>query len=143
MWSLGAQLLSQLQFRAPPRTDRTVTFTGLTYNGVTPVTTTLASNISVDASGQASFTTSSLAAGGAFHGSHFITATYSGDANHSGAAVTMVQKVHASASTLALVSSPNPSNFGQTVVITATVSSLRGRRTADWDDYLPGWSNGL
>ena len=102
----------------------TVTFTGLTYNGVSPVNTTLASNVPLSASGQASFTTSSLVAGGAFHGSHFITATYSGDASHSGSAVTMVQKIHASASTLALVTSPNPSNFGQTVVITATVSSL-------------------
>ena len=107
-----------------PAPTGTVTFTGLTYNGVTPVTTTLASNIPLDALGQASFTTSSLAAGGAFHGSHFITATYSGDANHPGSGVTMVQKVHASASTLTLVSSPNPSNFGQTVIISATVSSL-------------------
>ena len=107
---------------APP--TGTVTFTGLTYNGITPVNTTLASNVPLNASGQASFTTSSLVAGGAFHGSHFITATYNGDASHSAAAVTMVQKIHASGSTLALVSSPNPSNFGQTVVITATVSSL-------------------
>ena len=101
----------------------TVTFTGLTYNGVTPVNTTLASNVPLSA-GQASFTTSSLFAGGTFHGSHFITASYSGDASHAASAVTMVQKIHASASTLALVTSPNPSNFGQTVVITATVSSL-------------------
>lgn len=107
---------------APP--TGTVTFTGLTYNGITPVNTTLASNVPLNASGQASFTTSSLMAGGAFHGSHFITATYNGDASHPAAAVTMVQKIHASASTLALVSSPNPSNFGQTVVFTATVSSL-------------------
>ena len=102
----------------------TVTFTGRTYNGLTPVNTTLASNVPLSALGQASFTTSSLFAGGAFHGSHFITASYSGDASHATSAVTMVQKIHASASTLALVTSPNPSNFGQTVVITATVSSL-------------------
>ena len=107
-----------------PTPTGTVTFTGRTYNGVTPVDTTLAANVPLNASGQASFTTSSLLAGGAFHGSHFITASYSGDASHAASAVTMVQKVHASASTLAFVSSPNPSNFGQTVVLTATVSSL-------------------
>lgn len=107
-----------------PAATGTVTFSGLTYNGVTPVNTTLASNVPLNVLGQASVTTSSLLAGGAFHGSHFITATYSGDASHPASAGTMVQKVHASASTLALVSSPNPSNFGQTIVFTATMSSL-------------------
>ena len=109
-----------------PAPTGAVTFTGLTYDGLTPVTTTLASNVPINASGQASFTTTSLAAGGAFLGSHFITATYSGDASHAGSAVTMVQKVHASATTLALVASPNPSTLGQTVTFTATVSSLAG-----------------
>lgn len=101
-----------------------VTFTDLTHNGLTPVATTLASNVPLNANGQASVTTSALTAGGGFRGNHFITASYSGDAGHAGSAVTMLQKVHANASTLALVSSPSPSTYGQTVSFTATVSSV-------------------
>ncbi|HVQ39845.1 MAG TPA: Ig-like domain-containing protein [Pyrinomonadaceae bacterium] len=108
----------------PASPGGTVTFTGLTHNGQTQVPSTLASNIPINANGQASFTTSSLAAGGGFLGNHFITATYSGDGSHSGASVTMVQKVHANASSLALSSSPSPSSFGQSVTFTAIVSSL-------------------
>jgi len=101
----------------------TVTFTDLTYNGSTPVATTLATNVPLS-NGQASVTTSSLAAGGGFLGNHFITAAYSGDASHPGSSVTMMQKVHANASTTVLVSSPNPSSFGQAVSFTATVSAV-------------------
>lgn len=101
-----------------------VTFTDLTYNGFTPVTTTLASNVPLNGSGEASVTTSSLTAGGSFRGNHFITATYSGDAGHSGSSVTMLQKVHANASTLGLASTSNPSTFGQSVSFNATVSSV-------------------
>lgn len=109
---------------SPAAPTGTVTFTDLTYNGFTPVATTLASNVPLDSNGQASVTTSSLAAGGGFRGSHFITATYSGDAGHSGSSVTMVQKVHANASTLVVTSSPNPSTFAQLVTFTATVASV-------------------
>jgi hypothetical protein len=100
-----------------------VTFTDLTYNGSTPVTTTLATNVPLN-NGQASVSTSSLAAGGGFLGNHFITANYSGDGGHPGSSVTMMQKVHANASTTVLASSPNPSSFGQAVSFTATVSSV-------------------
>ncbi len=101
-----------------------VTFTDFTYNGNTPVTTTLASNVPLNANGTASVTTSSLAAGGSFRGSHFITAAYSGDANHSAASVTMTQKIHANATTVAVNSSASPASFGQTVTFTANVSSV-------------------
>ena len=107
-----------------PSPTGTVTFTDHTYDGVTPVTTTLASNVPINANGEASVTTSSLKAGGAFLGSHFITATYSGDANHPASSATMVQKVHANASIILLASSVNPSMFGQAVSLTATVSSV-------------------
>src|SRR6185503_14497588 len=90
----------------------------------TPVATTLASNVALDGNGQASVTTSSLTSGGGFNGNHFITATYNGDANHSGSSVTMMQKVHANASTTVLAATPNPSDFGQSVSFTATVSSV-------------------
>ena len=73
----------------------TVTFQALTYQNLTPVTTTLASNVPLDANGQASVTTSNLAAGNGFLGNHFITATYSGDGTFSGGSATLVQKVHA------------------------------------------------
>jgi hypothetical protein len=102
----------------------TVTFTDLTYNGTTAVSSTLAINVPLNANGQASVTTSSLAAGNGNLGSHFVKANYNGDANHAAASVTMVQKVHANASTLALVSTTSPSNFGQSVSFTATVSPL-------------------
>jgi uncharacterized repeat protein (TIGR01451 family) len=101
----------------------TVDFRDLTYQGFTPVTTVLAGNVPLDASGQAAVTTSNLTAGNGFLGNHFITATYSGDANFSPGSATLVQKVHASASTTAVSSSPNPSSGGQPVSFTATVAS--------------------
>jgi Big-like domain-containing protein len=102
----------------------TVTFTDFTYNGTTPVTTTLASNVPIDGNGQASVTTSSLAAGGSFLGNHFITASYSGDATHSASSVTMMQKVHANGSTTSVASSANPSSISQPVTFTATVNAV-------------------
>jgi hypothetical protein len=101
----------------------TVTFTDLTYQGTTPVTTTLASNVPVTG-GQATVTTSSLTAGSGFLGNHLITATYSGDANFSAGSARLHQKVHANATTTTLTSTPNPSNLGQAVTFTATVAPV-------------------
>jgi len=101
----------------------TVTFQDFTYQDLTPITTTLASNVPLNASGQASVTTSNLTAGNGFLGNHFITATYSGDGMFSGGSTTLVQKVHPSASTTTLISSPNPSAPGQAVIFTASVAS--------------------
>jgi hypothetical protein len=106
-----------------PTPTGTVTFQDLTYQNLNPVTITLVSNVPVNASGQATVTTSSLTAGNGFLGNHFITATYSGDGNFSGGSAILVQKVHARASTTTLTSSPNPSNGGQAVTFTATVAS--------------------
>jgi hypothetical protein len=102
----------------------TVTFEDLTYQDAVPVTTTLASNVPVDAAGHAAFTTSTLTAGGGFIGNHLITATYSGDSNFSAGSARLHQKVHPSASATTLTSSPNPSNFGQAVTFTATVVAV-------------------
>ncbi|MEY2489638.1 MAG: hypothetical protein QOC70_1580 [Verrucomicrobiota bacterium] len=107
-----------------PTPTGTVTFQDFTYQDLTPVTTTLASNVPLNASGQATVTTSTLTAGNGFLGNHFITATYSGDANFSGGTATMMQKVHASASATTLTSSPNPSGGGQAVTFTATVAPM-------------------
>jgi hypothetical protein len=100
----------------------TVTFQSLTYQNLTPITTTLATNVPLEGNGHASVTTSDLTAGNGFLGNHFITATYSGDANFSGGSATLVQKVHARASTTTLSSSADPSDVGQTVTFTATVA---------------------
>jgi len=109
----------------PPTTPTgTVTFTDLTYSRSSAVGSTLGINVPLNANGQASVTTSSLVAGNGFLGSHFIRANYNGDANHPASSVTMVQKVHANASTTVLASSVNPSTFGQSVSFTATVSSV-------------------
>ena len=68
----------------PSLTGNNVTFTATVRDGVTPVTTgtvsftegttTLAANVALNASGQATFTTTTLLA----EGTHLITATYSG-----------------------------------------------------------------
>ena len=97
-----------------------VTFKDFTYQDVTPVTTTLGT-VPLDANGHASLTTSSLTAGNGFLGNHHITAMYSGDSTFTHGDATLVQKVHASASTTTLNSSPNPSGSGQPVTFTATV----------------------
>jgi hypothetical protein len=69
--------------------------------------------------GQASFTTASLAVG-----SHSITAAYNGDANFSAASAALSQTINKDATSMTLSSSANPSVFGQSVVVTATVSSV-------------------
>jgi hypothetical protein len=74
---------------------------------------------SLNASGQATMTIASLAVG--THNA--ITATYSGDANFNGSTSSpyshTVNKVNTTAS---VTSAPNPSVFGQSVTLTATVT---------------------
>ena len=67
---------------------------------------------------------------------------YSGDSNHPASSVTMVQKVHANASTTALTSSFNPSVLwaGSYVHRDGVASSVR-RRHANGNGHLPGWHN--
>ncbi|HMG72356.1 MAG TPA: Ig-like domain repeat protein [Pyrinomonadaceae bacterium] len=105
-----------------PTPTGTVTFFDTTYNGFTAESKTLANNVPLNASGQATVTTSSLAAGGNYLGNHFIVALYNGDGSHASTVATMMQKVHANASNTLLSSSPNPSSLGQTVSITAIVT---------------------
>jgi hypothetical protein len=68
--------------------------------------------------GQASYTTSFPAVA-----NHFITAAYSGDGTYAPGSTTLVESV-LYGSTTAVVSSPNPSVFGQPVTLTATVSPV-------------------
>jgi hypothetical protein len=67
--------------------------------------------------GQATFTTSSVAAG-----SHSITANYAGDTNFVASTSTSLSLPVKIATTTALTASPNPSNTGQSVLLTATVA---------------------
>jgi hypothetical protein len=101
----------------------TVTFTDTTYAVVNSMlqttTTTLASNVPLDANGNATFSSSSLSAD-----YHFITAQYSGDANFSAGSSSLVQTIHAGASSTTLSSTPNPSSNGQSVTFTATVAAV-------------------
>ena len=103
----------------------TITFTGETRDGLNPVTTVLAADVPLDATGHATVTTSALTAGGGFLGNHFVSATYHGDANYAAATVLRVQKIHAEGTTTTLASA-NPAVFGQSVDLTATVSSPVG-----------------
>ncbi len=101
----------------------TVTFEDTVYFVIGPsdlgsTTTVLATDVPLDGAGHASVTTSLSAA------SHFITASYSGDANFGPGDATRIEKVHAGASTTSVVSSPNPSNPGQTVTVTAAVAAV-------------------
>jgi hypothetical protein len=101
----------------------TVTFTDTTYavvNGnLQTTTTTLASGVPLNGSGNASYTSSALTAD-----RHFITVQYSGDSNFSAGSSSLVQTIHTSASSTALASTPNPSNIGQSVTFTATLTAV-------------------
>src|SRR5262249_44941544 len=68
-------------------------------------------------SGSASYSTTALAAG-----SHSITAVYSGDALDTAATSNTVSQSVLIATTTSLNSSPNPSTFGSSVTLTATVT---------------------
>ncbi len=101
----------------------TVTFTDTTYavvNGsLQTTTTTLASGVPLNGSGNASYTSSTLTAD-----HHFITVQYSGDSNFSAGSSSLVQSIHTSASSTVLASTPNPSNIGQSVTFTATLTAV-------------------
>jgi hypothetical protein len=72
----------------------------------------------LDANGQAAFTTSSLAVG-----SHAITVEYAGDGYYSaGVSVAVAQVVTSAGASVALVTSANPSPYGQSVTFTATAT---------------------
>jgi hypothetical protein len=112
----------------PSAFGEAVTFTATVSTSDTPVTegtvtfsegsTPLGGPVALDPAGQATFTTSTLGAG-----PHTITATYSGTATLDGSSGSVVQTVGPAPSQTVVVSSPNPSGFGQLVTFTATVTS--------------------
>lgn len=89
----------------------TVTF----YNGATAIGTATLS------SGAASVSTAGL--GG---GAHTIKATYNGGSLYLGSSGSITQTVHPASSSTKVVSSKNPSTYGQSVTLTATVTSGEG-----------------
>ena len=80
--------------------------------------------------GTATFSTSSLGAGG-----HSITAIYGGNASYGGSTSTgLAQTVNAASTTTSLASSANPSTFNQAVTFTATVSPGTASGTVTFKD---------
>ncbi len=89
----------------------TVTF----YDGSTVLGTVTLSN------GVAHFSTSTLPAGG-----HTITAQYTGSPKYLASSRALGQTVNLASTSTSMVSSKNPSSFGQSVTFTGTVSSGEG-----------------
>ena len=113
----------------------TATVTGPSGNMTVPTgsvnfldgTTTLGA-VDLNASGVATYSTSSLSAG-----SHSITAAYSGDSNFNGSTSNVVSQVVSGAAKLSssttVTSSQNPSGQGQSVMFTAAVAGPSGNMT--------------
>jgi hypothetical protein len=110
----------------------TATVAGVTANTPVPTgsvnfldgSTTLGSG-TLNGSGQAAFTTSSLTAG-----SHSISAVYSSDTNYAAStSATLTEVVNApalAATTTTLASSANPATTGQSITFSATVAGSAG-----------------
>jgi hypothetical protein len=86
----------------------------------------LAAGLALSASGAATFTTTTLAVG-----AHSITATYSGDTTHAASTSTdngasPWSQIVEEQTAVALTSTANPSQVGQSVTFTATVTALNG-----------------
>lgn len=120
----------------PSTFGQSVTFTA-TVTGSSPTGTVQfkdgASNLGSPAAvsgGIATFTTSSLAIG-----THPVTAVYGGDSANLGSTSNQVnQVVNPVPTTTALVSSLNPSTFGQSVTFTATVTGSSPTGTVQFKD---------
>ncbi len=83
--------------------------------------------VALDLAGTASLTVGTLTAG-----SHLITADYGGDPVFQPSSGSVTQTVDKSATTTVVVSSRNPSTFGDSVTFTATVSPSTATGTVDF-----------
>jgi hypothetical protein len=82
--------------------------------------TTVLATVAVSSSGTGTYTSSAFTVA-----THPITAVYSGDSNYVGStSAAFSQVVEKAATTTSLASSLNPSTFGQSVTLTATVSAV-------------------
>ena len=113
----------------PSRFGQSVAFTA-TVSAVAPGTgtptgavtfrdgATTLGTATIDGSGVASLSSSSLAVGG-----HTITAQFGGDSSFNASSGTIAQTVQAANTTLTLAAAPSPATYGQAVVLTATVAA--------------------
>jgi hypothetical protein len=99
-----------------------VEFYDLTYNGYTPVETLIGA-VPLDVNGNASVTTTLSSSVGQL-GNHFIRAHYTGNGTNEPGDATLMQKVHAFATSTLLTPVTTPSAFGQPVALNVTVSGL-------------------
>ena len=86
------------------------------YSGSVPLTT-----VTLDNSGHANYSTSSLPAG-----TLTLVALYSGDSNFSSSTATLAQQVNPISTTSSLSSSLNPSSFSQGVTFSSMITSATG-----------------
>ena len=117
----------------PSILGQSVTFTAAVASGAgTPTgtvtfydSTTIIGTGTLDDTGQARFTASSLSGG-----SHTITASYGGDGNFNpSTSSTLTQTVNMADTTITVTSDANPSILGQSVTFTAAVASGAGTPT--------------
>jgi Ca2+-binding RTX toxin-like protein len=100
--------------KGEPVTDGTITISDETTD------TVLATDLDIDAEGEATFAIDTLSVG-----DHEIAATYSGTTDFATSDDTLTQRVRVGTSTV-LTSTPSPSRLGQAVSFTATVESDEG-----------------
>lgn len=115
----------------PASVTLTATVSGLSPTGTVTFSegaTTLCNAVALSG-GIATCTVSSFAVGG-----HAVTATYGGDIANTSSAGTLNQTVNPAASQTVLTSSVNPSVFGQSVVLTATVTAVGPTGTVAFND---------
>ena len=80
-----------------------------------------------------------LAVSGLPAGSHSITAKYNGDANFSGStSAALTETVNQASTTTSIASSLNPSVFGESVILTATVQTPAGTTASGTVTFLDG-----
>jgi hypothetical protein len=77
--------------------------------------------VNLDGSGNAALAVNTFTVG-----SHSLSASYNGDGNHNAATATIAHVVGKALTTTVMASSANPSVFGQTTTLTATVTSGAG-----------------
>jgi len=130
----------------PSTVGQSVTFTATVTGGSSPTGTvaftgggiTTCASQALNGSGVATCSTTALSAGT----NQTITAVYSGNANNATSTGTVSQTVNtpvvASPTSTTLTSSPNPSTFGQSVSLTATVTRVGGGTPTGTVEFFDG-----
>jgi hypothetical protein len=130
--TLGQNGVADITLASSPNPSaylQSVTFTATVPTGVTG-TVTFNDGATTLGTGTISGTTATFTTTTLTVGTHPVTAVYSGDTNYNTATSTVDNQVVNKATlgqnglaNITLVSSPNPSNFGQSVIFTATVQT--------------------